>query len=93
MVLAGVLFFAVHIDGSDTHISGLGAGQCYLRATVFRTVHLDRRTPALVVLDALADIFTEVLVERVTWTIVPVEMFFEFVAGGATLLSAGAAMD
>ena len=87
VVLARVLFFAIHIDGSDTHISGLGAGQCYLRATVFRTIHLDRRTPALVVLDALAHVFAEIFVEWIAGTIVLVEMFFKFVARCTVRLS------
>jgi hypothetical protein len=80
MILTRVLLLTVHEHRRYTKEPRFRAGQSDFGAPVFRAVHLDGRTPAFVVADALADVLAEIFVVGVAGAVVFVEFGFEVVA-------------
>jgi hypothetical protein len=86
MVLSCINLLRVEIDCSQTHVKVLSQRQPDLATTVFGAVEFPVGDPAF--FQSLLDVFAEVLVVGVVWTVVPVKPFLEGMTWGATTLLA-----
>lgn len=79
MVLTRVDVLAVHVGGHDAEEAGVGARDGDLAAAVAVAVELGFGDPAF--LEALEDVFAEVLVVGAAGTVVGVEALFQIFSG------------